>query len=190
LAILARGGINMDLIQLWQSINTEATHLAETVERLPDACDCHDADAHLAGRCACCTKNEGSVGFNQEAESCDEILARLRADLTMLSEDLALAGPPMDAAALEKGRFELRRGVFLAGNDLQQILAAFKRLTESVAGFRRDCALSRLQAVKRYCKEFRDHCERVNAEMSSLGEQQPDAERAMTRLAPERRRPL
>jgi hypothetical protein len=26
----------MDLIQLWQSINTEAVHLAETVKRLPE----------------------------------------------------------------------------------------------------------------------------------------------------------
>ncbi|HWP43899.1 MAG TPA: hypothetical protein VNO14_11725, partial [Blastocatellia bacterium] len=79
--------------------------------------------------------------------------------------DFAIAGPPPEASALEQRRFELRRGVFLAASDLQQILEAFKRVTESVAGFRRDCALSRMRAVKRCSAELRDHCERVNAEM-------------------------
>jgi hypothetical protein len=96
-------------------------------------------------------------------------MARLRADLAMLSEDFAVAGPPLEASALEQKRFELRRDVFLAASDLQQILEAFKRVTESVAGFRRDCTLSRMRAVKRCSAELRDHCERVNAELVGAG---------------------
>jgi hypothetical protein len=83
----------------------------------------------------------------------------------MLSEDLALAGPPTEAAALEKQRFELRRGVFLAASDLHRIADTFKRVTDSVAGFRIDCAVSRMRAIKRHCAELRKHCESVNAEM-------------------------
>jgi hypothetical protein len=87
----------------------------------------------------------------------------------MVSEDFAVAGPPLEASALEKQRLELRRGVFLAATDLQQILEAFKRVTESVAGFRRDCALSQMRIVKSRCAELRDHCERVNAELVGVG---------------------
>ena len=158
----------MDLLQLWQSIYQEAVQLAETVERLPDRCECGDADAHLEGGCRCCDRSERTGEQARSGKNCNQILARLRADLTMLSEDFAVAGPPLEASAFEKQRFELRRGVFMAAVDLQQILEAFKRVSESVAGFRRDCALSRMRTVKRCSAELRDHCERVNGELASL----------------------
>lgn len=155
----------MDLLQLWQSIYQETVQLGEIVEQLPDGCESGDADAHLEGRCRCCDRHERTGEPARAGKNCNEILARLRADLAMLNEDFAIVGPPLEASALEKQRFELRRGVFLAASDLQQILEAFKRASESVAGFRRDCSLSRMQVVKRYSAELRDHCRRVNAEM-------------------------
>ena len=158
----------MDLLQLWQSIYREAVQLAETVGQLPDQCACGDADAHLEGRCRCCDSHERTGEQAHTGKNCNEILARLRADLMMLSEDFAVAGPPLEASALAKQRFELRRGVFLAATDLQQILEAFNRVSESVAGFRRDCALSQMQSVKRCCAELRGHCERVNAEILGI----------------------
>ncbi|HSF23501.1 MAG TPA: hypothetical protein VLE20_04680 [Blastocatellia bacterium] len=157
----------MELLQLWQSVYQEAVQLADFVERLPDACGCGDADAHLDGRCRCCSGHEQTGEHHGGGENCTAVLTRLRADLTMLSRDFAIAGPPMEGSALEEQRFELRRGVFLAANDLQQILEAFKRVTESVAGFRSDCAIPRMRAVKRNCAELRKHCERVNADMQA-----------------------
>jgi hypothetical protein len=155
----------MELLQLWQSIYQETIELAIAVTRLPEECECGDADAHLEGRCRCCSTHlqagEGRVGV----VNCNVALARLQADLSMLSEDLALAGPPTEAAALEEHRFELRRGVFLAASDLQRIVEAVKQVSQSVAGFRIDCTVSRLRAIKRHCAELREHCERVNAEL-------------------------
>ena len=155
----------MELLGLWQNIHREVVQLAETVEKLPDGCECGDADAHLEDRCACCDIHRQAGPGHARAESCDSLLARLRADLTMLSEDVAIAAPPMEAAALEKQRFELRRGVFLAVSDLQRIIESFKKVTEAVAGFRRDCAVSRMRAIKHHCAELRQHCDEVNSEL-------------------------
>lgn len=154
----------MELLQLWQSISEEAVQLAGAVERLPDECECGDADAHLEGRCHCCSRK--ADGIERRGLNCTALLARLQADLTMLSEDLALAGPPTETAALESQRFELRRGVFLAASDLRQTVETFKRVAESVAGFRIDCAVPRMRAIKRHCANLREHCERVNTEVS------------------------
>ena len=154
----------MDLLQLWQNIGQEASDLATAVERLPDECECGDADAHLGGRCACCGGHTRG-GQSIDGPNCLEIISRLRTDLTVLGQDLSVAGPALGASALETQRLELRRGIFLAAADLEAILESFKRLTESVAGFRRDCTITRMRAVKRRCIELRDHCQRVNAEL-------------------------
>lgn len=155
----------MDMFQLWQCIYQEAVQLAETVERLPDECECGDADAHLGGRC--CSR-EGQKGGRENGETnCNEILARLRADLMMLSKDFLSVAPPMEEMAFVENKLEMRRGIFLAADDLQQTLQAFDRVTGAVAGFHRNCAATEMRGVKRRCAEFRQHCERINTELSA-----------------------
>ena len=155
----------MDLMELWRTVYQEAVQLAEEIGQLPDACECGDADAHLAGRCPCCGSPGRQGGHARPRKDCHEILARLRADLTMLTQDLSAAGPPLEAAALQGQQFELRREVFRAASGLHRIVESFGRASDAVAGFRRDCTVSRMRAVKRGCAELRDHCERVNAEL-------------------------
>jgi hypothetical protein len=155
----------MELLQLWQSIYLETGQLADYVERLPDACECGDADAHLEGRCACC-KGHGQAGEHHGVHlNCLEILARLRADLTMLCKDFSLMAEPMAGAALAGKRFELRRTVFLASSDLERLVEAFERAAAAVAGFRRTCAIADMRRVKRHCAELRERCEQVNTEL-------------------------
>ena len=160
----------MDLLQLWQNIREEANDLAEAMERLPDHCDSGNAEAHLTGHCDCCNA-PGPTGHSQKNPDCLAILGRLGVDLKMLNQDLAVAGPSLDVVAQESKRTELRRGILLAAGDLQALNEAFKRLTESVVGFRRECTISRMRTVRRHSLELRDHCERINAE---LPDQQTD----------------
>ena len=154
----------MQLLKLWQNIHQEASNLATAIEQLPDECECGDADAHLGGRCPCC-RGHAPGGNPPEAPDCLSIITRLRADVTALGQDLSIAGPPLGASALEGQQPELRRGLFLAAGELEAIREAFQRVTESVAGFRQECTISRMRAVKRRCVEFRAHCDRVNAEL-------------------------
>ena len=155
----------MDLVQLWRGIYEEAVQLADVVEQLPDDCECGDGDGHLAGACPCCGGRARESAPGQATRDCHGMLARLRADLAMLSEDLAATGAPLEAAALAGLRFELRRGVFLAAADVQRVADAFRRTTEAVAGFQRECVVSRMQAVKRACAELRDDCARVDTDL-------------------------
>lgn len=153
----------MELLQLWKNIHQEASDLTTAVERLPDKCECGDAESHLGGRCPCCRGH--MTGENPAGQNCLSIISRLRADLRALGQDLSIAGPALGASALETQRLELRQGVFLATSELEAILESFTRLTESVVGFRRECTITRMRTVKRRCAEFRAHCDRVNAEL-------------------------
>lgn len=107
----------------------EASELATAVERLPDECECGDADAHLRGRCACC-RGHTPGGHSADGQDCVEIISRLRTDLTVLGQDLSVASSAW-RLGLETQRLELRRGIFLAA-DLEAILESVKRLTEFV----------------------------------------------------------
>ena len=156
-------GLQIDLLQLWNRVYQEAVQLSDAIEGLPDACECGDADAHLEGRCRCCNGHERAEG--RKGENCAAVLARLQADLAMLSKDFTLIAAPVEAGGFVGKHMELRRGVFLAANDLQQILEAFERISKSAVGFRRTCSIADMLRIKRCCIELREHCERVNSEL-------------------------
>ncbi len=153
----------MELLQLWQNIYREANELATAVERLPDECECGDAEAHLRGKCPCCGGHPGDHSTGRQ--DCVETIGRLQVDLTMLSQDVSLAAPALNATALESQRVELRRGVYLTASDVDAIMEAFRRLGEAVTGFRRECTIARMRSVKHRCVELREHCERVDEEL-------------------------
>jgi len=142
------------------------------VERLPDVCTCRDTGAHLEGRCRCCNGHKPIEEGPAREENCIATIARLRTDLTILANDFESASGPVEALDLVKGEVELRRGIFLAANDLQQVLDAFKRITESVAGFRMNYSVTQMQRIKRHCVELLEACRRINREL--LGEQKDE----------------
>jgi hypothetical protein len=161
--------MRVDFLRMWHGVCAEAVALADAVERLPDQCECGDADAHLGGRCRCCDGHSQAEG-GRGGENCTAILERLRADLTLLASDFELTAGPLEAAALASQNVELRHGVVLAAGDLRRVSEAFSRVSEAVAGFRRDCTVAGMRRVKRHCAELRKHCERVNAELFGGGE--------------------
>ena len=59
------------------------------------------------------------------------------------------------------GELELRRGIFLAASDLQQIVKGVERVSDAVVGFRRTCDISELRGLKCYSAELRDHLNQV-----------------------------
>ena len=164
--------MQIDLLSLWWSIGWEAMELCDTVERLPDVCECGDAEAHLEGRCRCCNGHKPMEEGPAREENCSAIIARLRTDLTILAKDFESAAGPVEALSLVKGDVELRRGIFLAASDLQQILEAFTRITHSIAGFRRDCGVTQMRRIKRHCAELREHCRRISRAL--LGEEKDE----------------
>lgn len=155
----------MQLLELWRQIHAEVVQLSDAMARVPDECECGDADAHLEGRCSCCASHTPAKKPPSTAESCLAIIDRLRADLSMLTKDFSVAAGTLDAMALGSQRLELRRGLFLTGSDLQHLVQTFEKAGESVAGFRRNCTLSELRRAKRNSVALREHCDRLNAEL-------------------------
>ena len=155
----------MQLLELWREIHAQAVQLSDAMARVPDECECGDPDAHLEGRCSCCTSHAAAAKPASTGESCLVIMDRLRADLNMLTKDFSMIAGTLDAAALGSQRLELRRGLFLTGADLQNLVATFEKVSQSVAGFRRNCTLSELRRAKRYSVALREHCDKLNAEL-------------------------
>jgi hypothetical protein len=155
--------MQIDLLSLWRKVFSEAVQLSEAVEPLPDACECGDVDAHLEGRCRCCGGHKRASERRGSGDNCADILDRLRADIAMLVKDFSSLAGPLEIAALAKQSVELRRGVFLAASDLQQICEALERVDHAVMGFRRTCAVPELKRVKLRCAELRKRCEQIGA---------------------------
>lgn len=157
--------VQIDFLSLWQSVRSGATQLLQAVDLLPDECECGDAGAHLEGRCSCCGGHKQVRRAEGTGVNCAAILDRLRADIATLAKDFSSLAGPLEMAAMARQRVELRRGVFLAASDLERISAAFERVDHAVMGFRRTCAVAELRRVKLRSTEFRDQCERINADL-------------------------
>jgi hypothetical protein len=152
----------MNFLQLWQEIYQEAIHLCDAIDSLPDHCECRDAVAHLEGRCPCCRQRKQSNEVRAQAENCTDLLTRLRADMAMLCQDFAQLATPIGTAAIGMKCLQLRRGVFMASEDLHRISKAVDRLQEEVVGFRRTCDLAELRGMKQGGTELREHFNQLN----------------------------
>lgn len=163
--------VSMELLLQWHKVFQEAVQLSEEIQSLPDECECGDADAHLEGRCRCCSAPGRASADRGHTEPCTVLLTRLRADLMILWEDFVAVAGPIKAGSSEAQRLELRRGIFLTANDIQRIAEAVEHVGEAVIGFRRTCAVSEMRGLKRHCAELRAHCEQLNAQLEGQFEE-------------------
>jgi hypothetical protein len=149
-----------ELLQVWRPIFQEGIALCDGINQVPNSCACRDADQHLNGQCDCPKDEIPPASGEQGNETCSEILSRLRADLSLFSQDFARIAAPL-ANGAERG-LELRRDVFLTIDDLQRIVEAVGRLDKAVVGFRRTCDLLELRRLKQRSNELRDHLTELN----------------------------
>ncbi|MCI0614741.1 hypothetical protein L0244_17260 [bacterium] len=150
-----------DISQLWSEIYREAIQLCDSIDRLPDQCECGDAKAHLEGRCRCCGKDQVAHG---QAENCTTILTRLLADLSIFCQHFGAIVMPIEMTVGTE-YMELRRGIFLTAAELQQIVKAVERVNQSVIGFRRTCDLSELRGLKTHSNELRKQIDIIQNKM-------------------------
>lgn len=153
----------MELLQLWHQVYQEAVRFSVAIASLPEACECGDAEAHLAGRCRCCVHRSSPP--HGASENCAASIERLRADISILCQDFSSVAGPLEEAALQTQQLELRRGVFLAASDLQRIVAALEQVSAAIVGFRSSCSLTEMQRIKRYTALLRQHCDQLNAQL-------------------------
>jgi hypothetical protein len=148
------------LRQQWRPIFQEGIEFCDRIQQVPNSCACKDADQHLDGRCDCDLDKPQARFGDVKRETCSLILSRIRADLSLFSQDFARIAVPL-ANEAESG-LELRRDVFLTVNDLQRIVQAAERIDKAVVGFRRTCDLLELRRLKQRSVELRDHLIELN----------------------------
>ncbi len=152
----------MNLPDRWREVYGLAVRFADEIAALPEVCTCGDAAAHLVGRCRCCAGHTAEASTHPGGGTCSSTLAELKADFSVLCEDLGRFTRPSDGEAAGEMGLEVRRGVFMALSDLRQIANDLDRASESVVGFLRTCAMADLSRLKHHAAALRTHVERVD----------------------------
>ena len=145
----------------WRDLYEEVIHLCDSLESVPEECECGNAETHLEGACRCCHGHTAGSPASPDQPHCGERIARLRADLTLLCEDFQGVAGLVQKGARIAGPLAARRDLLLVAGDLGRILATLEDLDRAVAGFRRSCAIADMKQVKRQgaallarCKKF------------------------------------
>jgi len=158
----------MDPLRQWRDVYEEVIEFSGSLERLPEKCECGDAEAHLGGRCRCCHGHVPGSRHGPGGKACGERIARLRADLALLCEDFKRAAGAVQKEAPGPPQAEVRRGVLLAAGDLERIIADLALAGEAVVGFRKTCSASEMKQIKIHCAALREHCERIQRTLQGL----------------------
>jgi hypothetical protein len=150
----------------WREVCDEVTALCDTLERIPEKCECGDAQAHLEGACRCCHGHVAESAGSSGQPRCGERIAQLRADLALLCEDFTKAAGPVREGAMGEQGMEVRRELLMAAGDLGKILTALEDLDRAVIGFRQSCSIADMKQVKRQSTSLLARCEKVDAELA------------------------
>jgi hypothetical protein len=153
----------MNLLQQWRDLYEEVIQFSETIARLPEECECGNAEAHLEERCPCCHGHTRASEPQGHGERCSDVIERLHADLALLCEDFKRTAGPLEKVPRGESGPDVRRGVLVAASDLEKILQALGRVGEAVVGFLRTCSVSDMRHVKRHSAALRAHCDQINA---------------------------
>jgi hypothetical protein len=82
----------MSLFHKFQDVYFDAVRLREALEKIPQQCECMDADAHLEGKCCCAAAHQGGHRSTEsEAESskgCMKSISKLRDGIQWFQDDL------------------------------------------------------------------------------------------------------
>ena len=150
----------------WREVCDEVTALCDTLERIPEKCECGDAQAHLEGACRCCHGHVAESVASSSQLHCGERIAQLRADLALLCEDFKKAAGPIQKGATGEQGLEVRREILMAAGDLGRIVTALEDLDRAVVGFRRSCSMADMKQVKRQSTSLLARCKKLNAELA------------------------
>ena len=129
----------------WRDVYDDIKTLCRTLADAPETCQCHDASAHLNGRCPCCGT---AAAYRVPAcGTCDEQLERLRPVIDALTVDRSRFLPVVNDI-LERRDPDLADRVKSIDREAMLLGASFERLLMAVAAFRTDCRLTHVRVLK------------------------------------------
>jgi hypothetical protein len=129
----------------WRDVYDDIKTLCRTLADVPEGCQCHDASAHLNGRCPCC--GTAAVYRVPACGTCDEQLERLRPAIDTLTVDRSRFLPVV-REILERRDAKLGDSVKSIDRGAMLLAASFERLLMAVAAFRTDCRLTHVRDLK------------------------------------------
>ena len=160
------------ILNRWREVVNDVRGLCASLQRMPDACTCHDGRAHLNGSCVCC--QTAQPGSPRGCDNCDAALAGLRPVIDSLAIDtylffpavlelLELRIPQMRGSARRQhdaviGRQEAARSV---EERLARVIGTFERLSVAAEEFRAGCWMSHLQALKATASQLQTAVEQL-----------------------------
>jgi len=139
----------------------DAAALRDALTAIPDACDCGDAVAHLAGRCCCyASRQSSSLGERErECRGCIAQLERLRRSIEEVSRDRHDA-----MRSVRPGDFSTTAQAKLlrVDNAIRKLELTLAKIDRSVETYRSTCAHEALLELKGYHVELGRRIDELN----------------------------
>lgn len=137
--------------------------LRNELERIPQECNCADADAHLSGICCCSSaKEQESAPVKQSCMGCHATMQQLRHSISRFKSDLT--HERMNQGWNSLYDYE-RRWQFLIENAVSSIDNSLNLIERDLNEFRATCAHKALQRLKKRGEDLDKYINNLNAGM-------------------------
>lgn len=149
----------MDLFHKFQDVYFDIVQLTELIDRIPDACRCGDAQAHLDGQCAC-AEEEKQSSPQPIGKECLRLLREIEERLRWMEDDLEhvkLNQPTMQHEP------EVVQQIEMVWDEVHYLHALFHRIEQSIERFRLTCDDGQLRRLREAGRELKRCAERLNA---------------------------
>ncbi|MBI4469418.1 MAG: hypothetical protein HY650_08875 [Acidobacteria bacterium] len=150
----------MSLFYELQDLYFDAMRLREELDRIPPRCDCHQAEAHLAGHC-CCSNAQAARGTQEAAAGtgCQARLQKLREDVRRFAKDLRIEKQKLRPGEIPE---DVERRIALIMNLIGYLGSTVETIESDLAEFRATCARDALLRMKARGKDLEEHITSLN----------------------------
>ena len=151
--------VGMSLFHKLHDVYFDAVKLWEELERIPRACDCGDAHAHLSRQCCCAGLPPQRAETGTEGSGCLARLEALGNSIGWFREDMR-----KEIRELEPGEASCGLGsrLFLIENLIDSLNSSVDRIKLDLMAFRATCAHDALQRMKGSSEELRRYIDKLN----------------------------
>jgi hypothetical protein len=158
----------------WQHVAEDVKNLASAIERLPEACACGNASAHLTGSCPCCVQGERRLDAG--CTNCAALLNSLYEDVDELSDASLRFLPFVEGQAATVATSSARR-VRDVRAQIRRVNEVLLQVSTAAIEFQTGCSTSHLGALKLVVRELETATLYLNSLLISSPPEQPAARR-------------
>lgn len=136
----------------WRDVLDDIRTLCNSLDELPDECQCGHGATHLKGTCPCC--HHVAIERVPDCGDCEEQLRRLRRAIDLLTVD-TFRFFPIVRDLLTRASADLQRRGGDIEHHIANLIRTFADLVVAAERFKTDCRASHLKVLKELAQTLR-----------------------------------